>query len=107
VADGTESEGPKWLVRVERGLCASFFQEDGSSRRGFDWIVAIKDQKQNVTKIVVRTYPESENDLAGGDRYLALAAREYTHELLARGWDPGSFSLDQVQSLSIVVRRPA
>ncbi len=106
MADGTETERPEWLVRIESGLCASFFQRDGSSRRGYDWIVAIKDQIENVTKIVVRTYPESEDDLAGGDRYLALAAREYTHDLLARGWDPRGFSLDQVQSLSIVVRRP-
>ncbi len=66
----------------------------------------MKDHDEHVTRIVVRTYPESEDDLAAGDAYLARAANEYTHDRLARGWDPKSFSLAQVQSLSIVVKRP-
>jgi hypothetical protein len=95
-----------WLIRVDRGVEAGWRQNGGDVRTGVEWFLVAKDDVGEV-RFVVRTYPESEAELEElGHDYLARAAREYAFELLERGWDPRKFTLEQAESMAIVVRRP-
>jgi hypothetical protein len=75
-------------------------------RAGYEWFASLR-RDDDVVKVVVRTYPECEADVASaGERYLGEAAREYIFDHLARGWDPHGWKLEDTQRLAIVVRLP-
>lgn len=94
-----------WTISIKNGISASFFQADGTSRRGADWVAELVKGAATM-KVIVRTYPETGDDAGPPPLYLAQAAHARLVELLDAGWDPRTFRLDQTQQLAIVVPAP-
>lgn len=79
----------QWQARIESGLNASFYQPDGSTRRGTDWVVGLK-RGDETHKIFVRAY------LADGvsettrenTEYQGRTVIGFVFDRLATGWSP-------------------
>jgi hypothetical protein len=92
----------QWLIGIEGGLSAHFFQPDGSSRPGTDWSVGLK-QGENTYRVMVRAYlSEDMSKRARADtQYQARTVLGYIKDLLAKGWTP-----DQGGELVITIQNP-
>src|SRR6185295_15397601 len=78
-----------WEIGITKGLRASFKQPDGSSRRGVDWAVELK-QGTTVCKILVRTYVAGEGRANVDEETQAVI--EHLTNLLRDGWAPESWT---------------
>ena len=80
----------QWLMRIEGGLSAHFFQPDGSSRPGTDWTVGLKRGDTTCT-VTVRAYLSSDmTQRARNDTdYQGQTVLGYVSDLLDQGWTPG------------------
>ena len=82
---------PDWQIEIKNGLCASFFQPDGSSRPGTDWSVRMV-RGAEVRALIVRIYLPKGADPAGPRdvRREAQAVVNAIVEQVQRGWDPAT-----------------
>ena len=80
----------QWLMRIEGGLSAHFFQPDGTSRPGTDWTVGLRKDGQTC-RVTVRAYlGEDMTARARADtEYQGRTVLGYISDLLAQGWTPG------------------
>jgi hypothetical protein len=79
----------QWLLRIESGLAAHFFQPDGSSRPGTDWMVGLK-RGPDEYKVIVRAYLSTDATEAtqSDQQYQAQTVLGYVSDLLDQGWTP-------------------
>lgn len=82
------SESP-WLMRVENGLSAHFKQENGLSRPGTLWSIAIR-RGGEIHHTTVKTLladgvsRKTSNDQA----YQSRTAMQYLNDQINQGWNP-------------------
>jgi hypothetical protein len=79
----------KWQVVVIRGLKAHFKQDDGSSKAGTDWAVAIRDDLRE-HKILVRAY--ADDVLQADQTQEAAMVGDFVGRLLDQGWTPDEWT---------------
>jgi hypothetical protein len=79
----------QWLLRIESGLAAHFFQPDGSSRPGTDWMIGLKRGAAEY-KVIVRAYLSEDATAAtkNDQQYQAQTVLGYVSDLLDQGWTP-------------------
>ena len=92
----------QWLLRIESGLAAHFFQPDGSSRPGTDWAVGLK-RGNDEYKVIVRAYLSADATEATkrDQQYQAQTVLGYVSDLLDQGWTP-----EQGGQLQITILNP-
>lgn len=88
-------EESQYQVRVKDSLSAHFFQPDGSSRPGTDWIIELN-RGENTYQMPVRSYlSEDANRATRNDSdYQGRVVLEYLDGLLRQGWTPDQSSDD-------------
>jgi hypothetical protein len=92
----------QWTIRTGGALSAHFFQPDGSSRPGTDWIVEVE-RGEHHFKVLVRAYLSEDmtRRARADEEYQRRAVLGYVSELLGRGWTP-----EQEGDLEIVIQNP-
>jgi hypothetical protein len=96
-----------WSARITGKLNAHFFQKDGTSREGTDWIVQLTRGSEKVP-MIVRTYfvINTTSETKSNTKYLTGLIFERINNLLNSGWDPRSFDLSKTQDMGIFISNP-
>ena len=85
----TKRAAAGWEIEITTGLRASFFQPDGSSRPGTDWIVVFR-RGPTEHKVIVRTYAPGRQRASA--ELETRAVFEHVIAVLDKGWDPAAAS---------------
>ena len=78
-----------WKISASKALKASFWQPDGTSKPGADWLVSLDDGAREY-KLLVRVYAD---DVVGMTiEQQAAIAMQFVADLAPTGWTPGNYT---------------